>query len=764
MKNTLNFETGHDMNSKYAVVALNRPLHRYFDYFIPDELRDKVIVGGRVTVPFGRQKALIGYCVGLKEKTSVPQNKLRPVKETLDTPEDAGPVFSPKMLRLGRWMADYYHCAMGEALAAAIPSAVHMHKSRRKKLQCIDLQLERDEAWEAAKIIFDKSPAQSKILRTLARMEASPTFRELKNAVGTMSRTSVKSLADKGFVKIGRKVVEIADDLDEINVPPLQTPPQLTRQQRHAYNVILSRINNRKFDVVLLHGVTSSGKTEVYLQVIHEVVSKGQQAIVLVPEISLTPQTVRHFRSRFTRLAVLHSRLTESKRRKYWHQIRAGEADVVVGARSAIFAPVPNLGLLVIDEEHENSFKQDNVPRYHARDVGIMRAMYDNAPVVLGTATPSLESYKNAKDGKYTYVKMSTRIGERPMPPVEIADMREEWSGKGKPSTISRRLRECMTRSFEKNEKVILFLNRRGYSPFIKCPRCGFDLQCQRCEITMNYHRSIEVVRCHYCGLERRPPRTCPECGSANIRFGGTGTEKVESEVNTIFPDIRVLRMDSDTMKTRDAHEKTLHKFAEGDAEVLVGTQMIAKGLDFPDVTTVGVINADVSLHMPDFRSRERTFQLLAQVAGRTGRGAAGGRVVFQTYLPTDPAIKAAAKHNYDVFAEKELAARRRLQYPPYSRMVRIICRGTELNKIKNYMVDLCNELRSVIKFQKDGSTVLGPAPAPVAKVKNRHRYHAMVKCPSSTTLHQLLKAVNDNLSGPTGAKVIVDVDPLSMI
>ncbi len=746
----------------YASVALNLPLRRFFDYRIPDKLRGSVVVGGRVSVPFGNRKSLVGYCIELKMQTTVPAGKLRVVKEALDTPHDAGPVFTPKMLRLGRWMADYYHCATGEALAAAIPSAVNTHKKKRRHVQCVRPLMDRKEAWRTSKEIFDKSPAQSKILRALSLMEDPPSFMELKRAAGVSSRSSIKSLQKKGLVEIGKKVVELSDELEDIDAPMEEAPP-LTRLQKHAYDVTLRRVHKQKFGVVLLHGVTSSGKTEVYLQVIREVVSCGRQAIVLVPEISLTPQTVRHFRSRFRRLAVLHSRLTEQQRRRYWHQIRAGEADVVIGARSAIFAPVPDLGLLVIDEEHENSFKQDNVPRYHARDVGIMRAKLDNAPVILGTATPSLESYRNSREGKYTHVNMGARIANRPMPPVEIVDMRHEWSGKGRARTISTRLRECMTSSLNRGGQIILFLNRRGFSPFLKCPRCGFDVQCSRCEITMNYHKNIEVLQCHYCGLEKRPPAACPECGEKNIRFSGVGTEKVEGEVNRIFPDVNVLRMDSDTMKTRNAHEKTLEEFGAGRAQVLVGTQMIAKGLDFASVTTVGVINADISLHMPDFRSRERTFQLLAQVAGRTGRGEAGGRVVFQTYLPDDPAIKAASKHNYHDFAEPELALRRRLHYPPYGRMVRIICRGADRSRVEDYMQRLGNELRGLCSIQDKGSMVLGPAPAPVAKIKNMHRMHLMIKGPGSSAVHLLLDKVKD-LEGPNGVKVIVDVDPLSMI
>ncbi len=755
-------ESGDNTDYPYASVALNLPFMRQFDYYIPQQLRGNVLVGGRVRVPFGHQKSLLGYCVGLKMETDVPAPKLRSVKESLDTPDEAGPVFSPKMLKLGHWMADYYHCGLGEALAAAIPSAVHAGSKKRRRVQCIRLATDRETAWRKAKDIFDRSPAQSKILRTLAAMDEAPSFTELKSAAGTAGRSSVKALRAKGLVEIGRKTVELSDELEQVKART-EAPLPLTRQQQHAYDVILRSIRNRKFGVMLLHGVTSSGKTEVYLQVIREVVDRGAQAIVLVPEISLTPQTVRHFRSRFRRLAVLHSRLTERQRRRYWHRIRAGEADVVIGARSAIFAPTPNLGVLVIDEEHENSFKQDSVPRYHARDVGIMRAKFDNAPVILGTATPSLESYRNSKTNKYKMIRMGTRIGNRPMPPVDIVDMRHEWSASGGTGVISRRLRQCMAASLDGGRQVILFLNRRGFSPYIKCPRCGFDVQCSRCEITMNYHRNIGVLQCHYCGLEKRPPGVCPECGGKNIRFSGVGTEKVEGEVRRLFPDVRVLRMDSDTMKTRDAHERTLKRFGEGEAAVLVGTQMIAKGLDFAGVTTVGVINSDVSLHMPDFRSRERTFQLLAQVAGRTGRGPAGGRVVFQTYLPDDPAIRAAAMHNYEEFAEEELAMRRRLGYPPYGRMVRIICRGPKQQQVRDYMDGLGRELRGLCRGQGGKPVVLGPAPAPVAKIKHRHRMHIIVKAADSATIHSLLQSVTD-LNGPSGAKVIVDIDPLSMV
>jgi len=743
-----------------AEVALNVPLRRSFDYLVPERLRGSVCVGGRVRVPFGHRRQELGYCVGLKQHTNIAPSRLREVVASLD----AEPVFTDQMLRLARWMADYYRCSYGEALHAAIPAALHGARGRRQ-VQVAKLQLGKREAQELANRVFDRSPAQSKALRALALAGGQAAVRDIKNSAG-VSRSTVKALESKGLITLSRETVENEDPLSEgaRTDAPLQEPYAFTDEQQRAYELIVRRMDRGRFGVVLVHGVTSSGKTEVYLQVIAEVVRRGKQAIVLVPEISLTPQTVRHFSSRFRRLAVLHSRLTESERRRYWHRIRAGQADVVIGARSAIFAPLPALGLLVIDEEHENSFKQEDVPRYHARDVGIMRAKLDNALVVLGSATPSLESYLNARTGKYACVTLRRRIGGWPLPPVEVVDMRQEWGGPRRARVISQRLETCMRESLGKGEQVILFINRRGFAPFIRCPRCGYVLKCSRCDITLNYHARINVVMCHYCGLEQRPPARCPECGLERVRFGGTGTERVEEAVNELFPDAVALRMDSDTMRTRHAHEGALERFRTRQAHVLVGTQMIAKGLDFPNVTTVGVVNADVGLHLPDFRSRERTFQLLAQVAGRAGRGPAGGRVIVQTFMPFDPSIQAAARHDYGWFADEELKARRRLNYPPFGRMARIICRGPRPAPIERYMTELCAELRRLCAEAADGSHVLGPAPAPVSRIRRRHRHHALLKCPSAASLRSLLEAVEGLLAGPSGTKVIVDVDPMSML
>ncbi|MFO7959300.1 MAG: primosomal protein N' [Candidatus Brocadiia bacterium] len=744
-------------DKKIAAVALNLPLRKTFDYLVPSKLRGRVPVGARVRVPFGNRRGVLGYCVELKESSSVPDSKLKPLTRCLDRE----PLLTPDMMKLARWMADYYRCSHGEALHAMLPAAVRSSRKRRK-LQFACLEMDTEEAEELADEIFDRSPAQAKILRALVAAGGEAPLVDILKSTST-TRSSSNALERREHISIEKREVEREDPLSHIRAEP-QEPFTLTAEQRQAYLTITDRLERGHFDVVLLHGITSSGKTEVYLHCIADVVEGGKQAIVLVPEISLTPQTVRHFSCRFQRLAVLHSRLTEAERREQWQNIRRGEADVVIGARSAIFAPVPHLGLLVIDEEHENSFKQDSTPRYHARDVGIVRARADDALVVLGSATPSLESYHNSRIGKYTAVRLTHRIGRHPLPPVEIVDMRQQWSGKGKPRVISTRLEACMRESLERGEQVLLFINRRGFSPFVHCARCGYVLKCERCDITLNYHRRFGVVECHYCGFQIRPPKECPECGKEGMRFGGTGTERVENAVQNLFGDYESLRMDSDTTRARRSHETKLEAFRTGRADILVGTQMVAKGLDFPNVTTVGVVNADVALHLPDFRSRERTFQLLAQVAGRTGRGPAGGRVIVQTFMPDEPSIQAAARHDYETFAGEELPHRRELGYPPFGRVARIICRGRELERIENYTSELGSALRRLCREVDGEAQILGPAPAPVSQIRGRHRRHLLLKCRNARERRELLEEAEPLLKGPSGVKVIVDVDPISML
>ncbi len=486
---------------------------------------------------------------------------------------------------------------------------------------------------------------------------------------------------------------------------------------------ILEVLNQRRHATVLVHGVTGSGKTEVYIQAIQEVIRFGRQAIVLVPEISLTPQTVRRFRTRFDHVAVLHSHLSDSDRHWEWQRIAGGEVQVVVGARSAVFAPVPNLGLVVLDEEHENSFKQETAPRYHARDVALRRAAQENIPLVLGSATPSLESWHRAQCGQYRLVEMPRRVLNRPMPAVGTIDLRDEFRSRTTRGAIHRQLHQAIGESLRDGGQVILLLNRRGFSTHIQCPSCGEVVRCPECEIALTHHRTEEIALCHYCDYQIPAPAACPSCQFAGISYRGLGTQRLEAEVRARFPGVRCLRMDTDTMQSRGAHERALDSFRSGEVKILLGTQMIAKGLDFPNVTLVGVINADTALHLPDFRSAERTFHLVTQVAGRTGRGEKGGRVLVQTFNPEHPAIQAAVRHDYHAFANGELPIRQMFSYPPFSTMARFVVRGPGEKATEQYAQVLGQALVAALDAENAGARVLGPAAAPFAKLRGKYRF-----------------------------------------
>jgi primosomal protein N' (replication factor Y) len=487
---------------------------------------------------------------------------------------------------------------------------------------------------------------------------------------------------------------------------------------------------------------------------------------VLVPEISLTPQTVARFRGRFPHVAVLHSHLSNSDRGSYWRQIAAEKVQVVVGARSAVFAPTRRLGLIVVDEEHEHSFKQETTPRYHARDVAVMRAHLEGIPIVLGSATPSLESWHNARRGQYRLLSLPQRVLNLPLPDVHLIDLRHEPPSRGRYRAVSPSLQQAMQRALDQGGQVILLLNRRGFSTYICCPACGHVVQCRFCDVSMTHHRERDVAMCHYCGYEQAPPERCPECGLGQIRYLGQGTEKLEAEIAQKFPGVPMLRMDSDTMRRPGSHAKALAAFRQGEVRILLGTQMIAKGLDFPNVTLVGVVNADLGLHIPDFRSAERTFQLLAQVAGRTGRGPRGGRVLVQTFNPEHAAIALAAQHDYRRFAELELRQRQEHLYPPFSRMARIVLRGKDQTAVESFAQRLAASFRSALETVKEpGSALrlLGPAEAPLFRLKGYYRYHFQIQSSSSNHLRDVLRHILRDTKTPEGVDLTIDVDPYSL-
>jgi primosomal protein N' (replication factor Y) len=733
-----------------------------FDYFVPDGLiaddhpEHRLEPGRRVRVPLGKgNRIVIGYCVALGNK--VVSRKLKAVAGLLDRQ----PLLSAAMLRLTRWMADYYLCPWGQVLEAVVPSGVR-HEAGTRAVTLLSVPAE-----VAARIHeLELSPKQSAALRTLALSRRPLAARQLAARAGcTMG--PINELRKKGFVVAS--VERMSADRPVDQAVPQESPHELNPDQFQALEAIREALYAAEHRTILIHGVTGSGKTEVYIRAIEQVVRFGRQAILLVPEISLTPQTVGRFRARFDRVALLHSHQSDSERHAHWRRIARGEVDVVVGARSAIFAPTPNLGLVVLDEEHEGTFKQEIAPRYHARDVALRRAADQKVPLVLASATPSLESWYRAKRGEFRLVEMPRRVLSLPLPEVRTIDLRDDVHSKSSRGAISRALHRAMEAALREGGQVILLLNRRGFSTHIQCPACGYAFVCPQCDLAMTFHRQDGTAVCHYCDHRAAAPTTCPECRFAGLRYAGLGTQKLEAEVKARFPDVACLRMDADSMRRPGSHEKALTAFRHGQVRILLGTQMIAKGLDFPNVTLVGVINADSALHLPDFRAAERTFQLVTQVAGRTGRGPRGGHVLVQTLSPDAPAIVAAVRHDYAAFAAHELPHREALGYPPFGSLVRIVVRGEQNDTTRAAADELARRLRAAQPAgneQPDGNAVriLGPAPAPFARLRGKFRYQLQLQSSDSERLRDIVRRATGYLSMPGDVAWIADVDPLDMM
>jgi primosomal protein N' (replication factor Y) len=747
-----------DAADAYAEVVLNRPLDTILTYRLPPALAASVRPGARVRVPLGKGNTpTVAYCVG---RLDHPPDDLDParVKDVLELLDDP-PLIDASMLELTRWMAGYYACSWGQALDAVVPAGVK--KAAGTALR--SFLVVPDEVRMASRLP-DLPAKQGEVFQLLLRatgpMTIADACRLARCGMGPIAALRKLRLVRAERRRVGRDTVTNGPEPTE---PVAQgAAPALTDEQRVVLDRLDPALSGDAFAAFLLHGVTGSGKTEVYLSAIERVVARGREAIVLVPEISLTPQTIRRFKRRFPRVAVLHSHLTDAERHRHWRAIAAGEVEVVVGARSAIFAPARRLGLIVIDEEHETTFKQETVPRYHARDIAVKRAQLLGIPVLLGSATPSLESWANAERGRYQRLTLSRRVGDRPMPDVAVVDLRHEKPDRGGASgSLSPALVDAMRRALDDGGQVMLLLNRRGYHTFILCPNCGTVCKCRSCDVALTYHQARRVALCHTCDAETRPPEACPECASTRLHYGGVGTERLERDVKSAFPDRIVRRMDSDTMRSPGSHEKVLEAFRAGQVEILLGTQMIAKGLDFPDVTLVGVVNADTALHLPDFRAAERTFQLVAQVAGRTGRGDRPGRVLVQTYNPDAPAISHAVRHDYLGFVAAELPERASRGVPPYGRLVRLIARGPDERATQSYIDGLADRLRA---DAGDEVRVLGPAPAPVAKIRDLFRFHLQLRAAAHNPLRHLLAAVLPACPAPHPIELAVDVDPMNLL
>jgi len=637
--------------------------------------------------------------------------------------------------------------------------------ARERRIRYVMLDMPIEAVSDAADSLERRAPKAVSALRTLLDEGGMP-LRDLMEISGA-ARSSIELLERKGLIRI--------EEVEEFRTPEEGWCDKsyverfdLTEDQRKALKEISEAIRSEKHHVFLLHGVTGSGKTEVYMRAIELTLEIGKGAIVLVPEISLTPQTVARFTARFgERVAVLHSRLSPGERYDQWRLIRDGKADIVVGPRSAVFAPVRSLGLIVIDEEHETSYKQSEpAPRYHARDVAIKRAQIVSCPVVMGTATPSLESYYMASTGRYTLIEMPRRVMDISLPPIEIVDMRYELVGRRNRSIFSFRLRRRMAEELKKGHQVMLFLNRRGFSTYVFCRECGYVERCENCSVALTYHRDRNLMICHHCGLERPVPRGCPRCKSMYIRHFGIGTQQVEAEVRKFFPKARVARMDSDAVSSKGSHARILDAFRKGEIDVLVGTQMIAKGLDFPNVTLVGVINADLALNLPDFRAGERAFNLLTQVAGRSGRSEKGGMVIIQTYNPEHYSIIAAKSHDYKSFYAEEIAAREAVMYPPFTAAASVLIRGSDEEIVVQVAHRLAEMMRELRDKEFGGIDIIGPAPAPLMRIRGRYRWHLLVKSIERERMTLFLREIMSRVSSKmiAGTDLIVDVDPISLL
>ena len=812
-----------------AKVIVDVATGREFDYAIPDQLQEQVSTGSRVVVPFGRQRT-DGYVVGICSESEVAD-----LKQITSVIGDK-PFISEKLLELARWMADYYCAPIEAAIRTVLPGAVRKKGKGFRKRLFVEVREDRgtgDEAMEsggppphaADAAGATRAPGSSRKLSAkqaavveLLERKGGAFLNELTAGLG-ITAAPVRALEKKGIVRI-EPVSALRDPLANRNIlrtRHLKLMPEqeealaaikqsivaggvnagapcgrdssatlgMTRDLRNDRSVISSGVERSHAagpHVVLLHGVTGSGKTEVYLQAIDHLLELGKGAIVLVPEISLTPQTVERFVARFGReIAVLHSHLSEGERHDEWHRIRDGKARIVIGARSAVFAPVADLGLIVVDEEHEPSYKQEDAPRYNARDVAAMRARMEGCAVVLGSATPALESWYNAKTGKYALAELPRRADNRKMPHIRVVDMRLEAEATGRTGALSRDLLDAIRARLDRAEQVMLFLNRRGFATSLICRRCGYVASCDDCSVSYTYHRggadaaearrspktwsgtdrSPGLLCCHICGGTRKVPGRCPNCQDPAFKYSGMGTQRIEAIVQKCFPHATVQRMDTDMTRTKDSYDRILGDFRVGKTDILIGTQMIAKGLHFPNVTLVGVIYADLSLHMPDFRAGERTFQLLAQVAGRAGRGEVSGEVIVQTYTPFHTAVQSARRVDYEGFCDQELEFRRELSYPPFTRLVCMTFRGKSEEKVSFYAATVARRLKKAVE---EKVTVSDPTPAPLSKAKGEYRYQIMMRSPSARSMTGPIRDVLSDIKFPKGMTCSVDVDALSLL
>ena len=742
----------------FARVAVTVPagLQGFLTYQIPANWQGHLVSGMRVLVPIGSRK-ITGIVIELCQESERDE-----VKDILDV-LDEKPIFPPDLIRLWQWAATYYVASPSEMLATILPGGLRVESERVVKLKREEIKEENLSKAEQEVLTF---LIPKKRITTKALRRQFPSLR-LSEILGR--------LEERGLITVQERLpgYRARSLRDAAASPAVSEEPErykLSQAQESVLAQILSSLMKSSFTTFLLHGVTGSGKTEVYLQAAEAAVKKGKEVLILVPEIALTHQLVEQVRARFgAQVAVLHSGLVGTERWGVWWRIVRRETRVVVGARSAIFAPFPSLGLIVVDEEHDPAYKQEEGVRYNARDLAVMRGKLSSCPVILGSATPSMESYFHSRNRRYTLLELPERVEGKQLPGVEVIDLRTEVKGgKNKERKFfSASLGEALKRNFETRGQSLLFLNRRGYANYLQCCLCGFVLSCPNCSVTLTFHVHGRALRCHYCGFAQSAPDLCPQCRGASLENLGVGTEQVEQALRGLVPGARVARLDRDTTSRRGTLAHLLSAWRKNEIDILVGTQMVTKGHDIPGVTLVGVLLADISLNLPDFRAAERTFQLLTQVAGRTGRGSENGRVIVQTYRPQHYSVRLAASHNFSRFAEKELRYREDLSYPPFVRMINIRLEGLDQGRVKSLAEHLAQALHSLCQEQKEAPVLLGPAPAPIERLKGRYRWHLLLKGRQSHTLHALVRKGKEMIlvrAKAQGIRVIVDVDPYSMM
>ena len=748
-----------------AEIILNsnaKELNRVFDYNIPETMVYKAMVGSRVFVQFGNRKQLEeGFIIGIKESSEF---KLKSIEKIVN---ENG--LTEEKVELAKWMARRYFCNISECIKLMLPpgttTKIIENRIKEKNENFVTII---DEEVVESDIEEDKfkSAKQVRILKFLLD-NGETNLADLLLFTDT-TRDAVKALEKKNYITIEKKQVERNPFFHKVERQSKKL--EFTEEQQNAYNEISDKMDKNKYEEYLIYGVTGSGKTEIYLQLIEKALNNNKTSIMLVPEISLTPQTVDRFIARFgeENIAVLHSKLSIGERFDQWNKIKSGQAKIVIGARSAIFAPVQNLGIIIIDEEHDSSYKSESTPRYNAKDVARYLCYESNIPLVLGSATPDTGSLYRTMKKQSVLLRLNKRANNAKLPEIEVVDLREELSKKNK-SMLSEKLQESIKENLENKKQTILFLNRRGFSTFVMCRDCGYTAKCKNCDITLTYHKSTNKLKCHYCGYETKVITKCPECGSENIRYFGTGTQKLESEINTLFPEAKTIRMDVDTVTKKNSHEKILTDFKENKADILIGTQMVVKGHHFPNVTLVGVIAADGSLNMNDYRANEITFQILTQVAGRAGRGEDTGKVIIQTYNPDNFTIECVKQQNDEMFYNTEMRLRKQLKYPPFCDIIVIGVSSKDEQITMKVAQSLHKYLKGRVENENIGIMLYKALPAPIDKIKNKYRWRILIKCKFGEDIIDLMnntmeKAQTIKYCKNGDANISIDVNPTNMI